>query len=230
MPRARRSPDDSPRRSETIVTAPVRMISPRVAIRKLSADDRIDEIVDAVESLILRDRTLSFGMNQVAKEIAASRALIYVYFESVPQIIDELCSRHLEDLLQRLDHVGGATDVAAFARDVGQHYLDYLVERGPTLHYILRDGEECGALAKSRPLFMRLMRLLVTEARRLLHVQTREALVMVELLSAVPVSLARQIRDGQIDLAVARTTCDRLLADLVADLQVAPSTSETAST
>lgn len=191
-----------------------------VAIRKLPADDRIDDIVDAVEALIVRDRTLAFGMTEVAKEIASSRPLIYVYFEGVPQIIDELCRRLLQALDARLRTAEQGDTPARRAAALNRSYLDYLIERGPALQYILRDNDRNGPLEKAKPLYKRMMRALATEARRLLQAEMREALVLVELLSAIPDSLARQIRDGQIDVATARETCDRLTYDLVADLEV----------
>lgn len=192
-----------------------------VAIRKLPADHRIDEIVEAVEALIVRDRTLAFGMNQVANEIAASRALIYVYFQSVPQIIDEVCYRHLDLLTARLEGLGGQGDATERARLLAHTYLDYVIEHGPALHYILRDSDRHGQLEKSRASLLRLIAALVADARTLLQFDRREALVLIELLAAIPDSLARQWRDRRIDLSVARTTCDRLISDLVADLRVA---------
>lgn len=191
-----------------------------MTIRKLPADDRIDEIVDAAEALIVREHTLAFGMNQVATEIASSRALIYVYFEGVPQIIDELCRRHLDALDHKLRQAGGKEEATARARALGQAYLDYLIERGPALRYMLRDGEPRGPMDKSRPLFRQLIRRIVADIRTLLQLELREAIVLMELLSAVPDSLAGQVRDQRINPKVAREVCDRLMADLVADLRV----------
>lgn len=189
-------------------------------IRKLAADDRVDEIVNAVEAMIVRDHTLAFGMNQVASEIASSRALIYVYFEGVPQIIDELCRRHLEALIDRLDRADGHGDVTTRASALGRGYLDYLLDQGPALYYILRDGERRGPLEKSRVLLRALIRSIVGEARALLQMDVREAVVLVELLLAIPDALAKQFRDRRISLDVAHETCERLVADLVADLRV----------
>lgn len=191
-----------------------------MAIRKLSADDRIDEIVDAAQILIVRNRTLALGMNQIAAEIDSSRALIYVYFESVSQIIDEVCRRHLMALTEALDGAGGRSDTVARASALGLAYLAYLMEHGPALHYILRDPERHGSLRLSRPLLRTLIRSAVKETRQRLQVEFREGLVLIELLSAIPDTLARQLRDGKIDTLVARETCDRLMSDLVADLRV----------
>ena len=189
-------------------------------VRKLSAGERADEIVDAVEELIVRDRTLAIGMNQVAEEISTSRALIYVYFDSVPTIIDDVCLRHLQALAARLRGAAHAEVVGERAAALCVAYLDYLAEQGPALQYILRDPERHGPLEKSRPLLRRLIRSVVGEARARLHMEWREAYVLVELLLAVPDTLARQLRDRQIDMVVARETCDRLVSDLVNDLRV----------
>ena len=203
-----------------IAAANRRADKPGVAFRKLSADDRIDEIVDAVEAMIVRDHTLSFGMNQIATEIASSRTLIYVYFESVPQIVDEVCRRHLVALDEKLQAAGGGGDVVSRARALGRAYLDYLIERGPALRYILRDGEPAGPLERARPVLRGMLMRLMREAHRLLQFEPEEALVLIDLLSAIPDALARLLRDGQIAPAVAHATCDRLVADLVADLRV----------
>ncbi|WP_375286568.1 TetR/AcrR family transcriptional regulator [Sphingomonas sp.] len=189
-------------------------------IRKLAADDRVDEIVNAVETMIVRSHTLAFGMNQVAAEIASSRALIYVYFEGVPQIIDELCRRHLAALADRLGRAGDHDDVSTRASGLGRQYLGYLLDHGPALHYILRDGDGHGSLEQSRVLLRTLIRTVVGEASARLQIQLREAMILVELLMAIPDSLAQQLRNGRISLAVAHETCDRLITDLVADLRV----------
>lgn len=191
-----------------------------MANRKLSGDDRIDEIVDAVEVMIVRDRTLAFNMHQVASEIAVSRALIYVYFESVQQIVDALCHRHALALIKHLNRAGGQGDAIARANALGQGYLSYLIEHGPALHYILRDSDRNGQLQKSRPLLRNLIRSVTGEARILLQVEWREALVLVELLLAIPETLAGHIRRQAIDVTVARETCERLIADLVTELSV----------
>lgn len=191
-----------------------------MTIRKLAADDRVDEIVNAVEAMIVRDHTLAFGMNQVASEISSSRALIYVYFDGVPQIIDELCRRHLLLLTDRLSGAGEQSEAPAWASGLGRQYLDYLRDHGPVLHYILRDADRHGSLEKSRVLLRALIRSVVGRARALLQIELREALVLIELLLAIPDSLAKQLRDRRISLTIAHETCDRLITDLVEDLRV----------
>ena len=106
------------------------------------------------------------------------------------------------------------------AARLARAYLDYLVQTGPILTYILREPHPDTTLDRSITVFRQLVRKVATELRVALRFAPREALVTLELLSAIPESLAVQVRDGRTDIAIARDTCDRLMRDLVSDLQV----------
>ncbi|WP_120717352.1 TetR/AcrR family transcriptional regulator [Tsuneonella amylolytica] len=192
----------------------------RVRNRKLSADDRIDEIVDAVRDLVLTERSLTFGMNEIAATIGSSRALVYVYFESVGQILDELCLRQLDLLKERLDAAGGRGDLLARAVAQARAYFDHLVAEGPVLHFIMRERNADSPLVQSIAPFRAMLRSIASEVAAPLQFTPREALVFVELLSAVPESLADQVRAGTLGEPVAYDILDRLVGDLIDDMRV----------
>lgn len=192
----------------------------RVRNRKLSADDRIDEIVDAARDLVLVERSLAFGMNEIAAAIGSSRALVYVYFESVGQILDELCLRQLELLKSRIDAADGRGHLTTRAVALARAYFDHLVAEGPVLHFIMRERNADSPLVQSIAPFRAMLRSIVGEAAAPLQFTPREALVFVELVSAVPESLASQVRSETLRKSVAYEILDRLVGDLVDDMRV----------
>ena len=59
---------------------------------------RREQILAAAESQVLKRNGLDLSLSEIAEELNVSRSLIYVYFESVSEIIDELFSRHARGL------------------------------------------------------------------------------------------------------------------------------------
>lgn len=180
----------------------------------LSEDlDRRDQLLAAAEQLVLAKSSLAITLNEIADEIGVSRSLLYVYFDSVPQIIDELFLRQAQamEAFMRSD---------AYRRDAFRervqvlfdHYLTHLIEQGPLILLVLRERNQDSPLGEeSRKLFRKLLSRLAHDVSASLTLSAREAFVLLELLFAIPESLARMVRAGSLDRATARATTERLV-------------------
>ena len=174
---------------------------------------REEQVLQAAEALLIEKRSLAISFNDIAASLGVSRSLLYVYFDSVAAIIDALFLAHARDLEARIDPA--LQKQAPFrerAVEANLAYLDYVVEAGPILQLVLRERHQDSPLGDgSRWLFRTILRRIASEAAAGLHVTAREAFVFLELTSAIPESLGRLVREDQIDIATARSTCERLV-------------------
>lgn len=174
------------------------------------------------EQLVIAKNSLAISLNEIADEIGVSRSLLYVYFDSIPQIIDELFLRQARGFETFLH--SAAYREAGFRdrmRSLFDYYLEHLVERGPLVLMVLRERNQDSPLEDvSRKLFRRLLSLLASDLAENLALSAREAFVLLELLFAIPESLSRLVRQGALDMETARATTDRLVSAALDALKV----------
>ena len=174
---------------------------------------RREQVLAVAERLMLARGSLNVSLNEIAQELSVSRSLIYVYFDGVPQIVDELFSEQLTKLhrisnAMRIEHPAFRTRTLALARE----YLHHLSQRGHVILMALRERNQDSPLSpRSVLLFRRLLLMVARDLRRELQLDPRAALVALELLSAIPEALARLNRVKTVGEAVAIATCDRLI-------------------
>lgn len=163
--------------------------------------------------LIRTTRSLPLSMNDIGDSIGASRALIYAYFSDQDAIVEAV----LADQLAALEAQGlGASvregDVVERGVRSATIYLRHIAEHGPIIHIILRDTPHGASLSRgaARPRNDAL-RALAGAARRQLSLSTTEAIVLVELLTAIPDELGGLCHRGELDLDEALDICRRLV-------------------
>lgn len=174
---------------------------------------RARQILEGVEALVVQRRSLALSFSEISEALNISRSLIYVYYDSLEEVLDALFAEHL-------DRLEGAIlpmlDVDAPFRDRAlaglRSYFSYCVKNGPILQLILREARGDSPLgAGARARFRKRLRMLAKETCEGLDVKPREAFVILELMAAIPEALARVVRDEQVDQPTATATCDRLV-------------------
>lgn len=175
---------------------------------------RREQVLAVAERLVLARGSLNVTLNAIAEELGVSRSLLYVYFESVPQIIDALFAeqaRSLDRLVAQMhaEH----SDFRPRMLGLFRGYLRHLSARGHLIQLVLRERHQDSPLQQeSSRLFRRILLIVARDLSRELQLAPRAAFVTLELLAAIPEALARLVRSGAIDEAVALATSERLLA------------------
>ncbi|PKP92604.1 MAG: TetR/AcrR family transcriptional regulator [Alphaproteobacteria bacterium HGW-Alphaproteobacteria-16] len=184
-----------------------------VAQKRKRSGDRISEIVDLAEAQILAMGTLPLSIQAIADAMGSSRALVYAYFSDQNALIDAVLMR----AIRRLDdagfteacRVGDAAERLVAATSI---YLDHVVEHGPVLHHIGREVPRAVTLSPAaRGYRARMIHRLAGALKRDLSLPPREALILVELLAAIPEELARLIRRDELSIDDAHATNRRLV-------------------
>ena len=186
---------------------------------KLEAKEegRREQLLEATRRLILATGSLNVSLNDIADQLGVSRSLIYVYFDSVAQIIDELFAEEAEAIdgvissmidderpfRERLIHLFAA-------------YLDHLASDGQLGYLVLRERNQDNPLsaANSRK-FRRILRNLSRHVVASLTLRPREAFVLLELMAAIPESLARVVRRGGLEIEIAHETSALLIGSAI---------------
>ncbi|QKG72199.1 TetR/AcrR family transcriptional regulator [Erythrobacter mangrovi] len=184
--------------------------------------DRGEQILAAAERLILETGTPSISLNEIAAQVGVSRSLLYTYYDGVPQIVDALFRRHTQRLEQLIDaRLSGASGFRERMVALFGAYLENLVEHGPLALIVLRERNQDSPLSEeSSRLFRRNLRGMARDVSKELKLNPREAFVFLELLAAIPESLSRMVRDGQIRIEVALATCARLVSEAVQAMSI----------
>lgn len=178
-----------------------------------SAPARIAQILDIADGLVIETGGLPISMKRVGDAMGASRALVYAYFPDA----DQLAEAVLERRLQWLDEAGlGAAleggEFGARAMAASRIYLDHIARHGPVVHVAVRDLPRVrGRGGKARGHVAAIARL-ARAARRDLRLSAHEALVLIELLVAIPEEAGRLVFEGALDLIEAQALCVRLMS------------------
>lgn len=181
--------------------------------RRKSSGDRRAEIVAAAAELIAETRSLPLSMHEIGERIGASRALVYAHFSDQSAIVEAVLAHHLAALESSgLDPATRNAPIAVRGTRSAAVYLRHVAAHGPVLHVILRDAPHGAALpqgaTRSRN---RALRALAGQARRELQLSTAEAIILVELLIAIPDELGRLAYAGELELEDALAICERLV-------------------
>lgn len=178
-----------------------------------SSRDRRAEILAAAAELITETRSLPLSMNLIGERIGASRALVYAHFSDQGAIVEAILADHLA--LLETAGLGEATrngDVTERGTASAAIYLRHIARHDPAIHVILRDAPHGVSLSPAVTLPRnRALRALAGAARRQLNLSSAEAIVLVELLIAIPEELGRLCHRGELQLSDALTICQRLV-------------------
>lgn len=179
-----------------------------------SAAARITEILDIADRLVLEAGALPISMRKVGDGLGASRALVYAYFNDPEQLAGAVIERQVERLEQAgLAEAARAGPFEARALACAAIYLEHVARFGPVLHIAVRDLSQTRD-GRARPHVV-LMARLARAARSDLRLGAHEALVLVELLLAIPEEAGRLVFEGRLGIDEARALCARLTASSI---------------
>lgn len=185
-------------------------------------EGRQGQVLAVAKRLIIERGSLNLSLNEIATELGVSRSLIYVYFESVAQIIDALFGQEAAVFDAYVD--GFAKDRSPFRdRMLGLFaaYLDHLIVNGPLGYLVLRERNQDNPLSRDSSLhFQRILRKLSREVVEGLRLSPRETFVFLELLAAIPESLARMVGKGKLEAGTAHATVALLVGAALDSFEV----------
>ncbi|MFC6592820.1 TetR/AcrR family transcriptional regulator [Deinococcus lacus] len=125
-------------------------MTPPPSPRRLSAAHRQDQILEMAARLFTEQGFEGVSVADIARALGTSRPTVYSYFPSTEAILDELFTRQLRDLPQRLfEHVrpGEVTDFSAlFAALLQEKELVLLLHSGGGPQFRSRRRDFLGAL------------------------------------------------------------------------------------
>jgi AcrR family transcriptional regulator len=183
-----------------------------------SGAQRIDQILDAAEQLVLEAGALPIPMKRVGELTGASRALVYAYFPDPDHLARALLQRQVSRLAAAgLEAAGDEEDFLVGVQRVCAIYLDHVARHGPVLSIVQRD---LPAAASERDVLRRVLERLARAARRELRFTPHEAVVFLELVSALPEEAGRLVFEGELALEEAHALCARLVGSALEALRV----------
>ena len=149
--------------------------------------------------MLLSEGQLPLSLEQVARAAGVSKALIYAYFPTQPELINRLLERAFAALLAAgLLDAARRPDFQDVALACADLYFRHVAERGPVIHVILRDPYMAGAIspevARTRD---RLSRMLAGRARLALRLPAKEAVAALSILTTVPEEAGRMVFAGE---------------------------------
>ena len=101
--------------------------------RRLSTDQRRQELIDAAFQLLGDEPTAEFSMEEVAQRAGASRALLYHYFTSKQELIRAVVARESAALGAALENADLPGALDAYLAYVDAHPHGYRLLHGGTL-------------------------------------------------------------------------------------------------
>jgi AcrR family transcriptional regulator len=179
-----------------------------------SAPARIAQILDVADQLVIEAGALPISMKKVGDLMGASRALVYAYFPDPDRLAEAVLERRLRWLAEAgLTEAAGVAEFGTRALACAHLYLKHIARHGPVIHIVVRDlpRARSGAARAHIAVLARLAR----AARRDLRLGAHEALVLLELLVAIPEEAGRLVFEGSLDLESAQALCARLLTSSI---------------
>lgn len=183
-----------------------------------SATDRRQQMIDAADEIINRDRSADLSLREVSVMVGASRALVYAYFPDRFRLLDALLQQHVDQLLSAgILSALSSGGLVEKALAVSRIYLSHAARRGAALEIVMRDEPLVRQLdgAASR-LRARVYVALARAARLELRMPVHETVALIQLLAVIPEEAARHVRSSVLTLAEATALNDRLMKAAIA--------------
>nr|WP_295106492.1 hypothetical protein [uncultured Caulobacter sp.] len=181
-----------------------------------SAPARIAQILDIADGLVIETSGLPISMKRVGDAMGASRALVYAYFPDADQLAEAVLERRMQWLAAA--GLGAALDAGEFGARAAAGagiYLDHVARHGPVVHVAVRDLPRARVRGGKARAHVSAIARLARAARRDLRLSAHEALVLIELLVAIPEEAGRLVFEGALELAEAQALCARLLTSAI---------------
>ncbi len=182
--------------------------------KRLAPEVRRAQILEAAARMIVEQGYLPLSVEQLAREIGASKALIYTYFPTQFALFNALLQKELDGLaLGGLDVASSIDDLDKAAVLCAMLYFEHVARNGPLLSILLTDlymsGQFDAKVLQSRG---RIIRRLKTLAQQELPLSEQEIDAAIDMLTAIPEEAGRLVFHKELDQMTARQICHGLMA------------------
>jgi len=180
---------------------------------RLPPEVRRAQLIDAATTLLLEQAHLPVSLERLGEAAGASKALIYAYFPTQPDLFNAVLARGFEALSDAgLPKAAETGPLAAAVHQCAAIYFDHIATAGPLIHFILRDHFMIGKLHPANRRYRDLIALrLARMARRELRLTAKENVATFNLIVTIPELAGRMAWKGEMERERAR----ELMADLV---------------
>jgi AcrR family transcriptional regulator len=188
-----------------------RKSEPRSVGRRLSGDQRREEILAAAADVIDAQGFLPAPVEQIARAAGVSKALVYAYFPTQAALCNALLMRAMAPLAQRIAKLRGKA-IEALAAGCADIYFDDTAKHGVLTHILLTDHfldgqRDSEALKLRNAIWRRLAR----AARGYGGLDPRARIAALAIILAIPEEIGRLAHRGELKPDRARELCARLV-------------------
>ncbi len=170
-------------------------------------------MLDAAARMIVEQGYLPLPVEELARQVGASKGLIYAYFPTQYDLFNTLLEREIDSLLL------GGLETASQVRDLEQAavlcamlYFEHVARSGPLLNILMTDLYMAGHLsAKVRHSCEAIATRLTHLAARELPCSEEEIQAAIEMMTAIPDEAGRLVFHRELDQTTARQICHGLI-------------------
>jgi AcrR family transcriptional regulator len=190
---------------------------------RLAADERRGQLLRAAEERLLAQGYLPLPVEQVAKAIGVSKALVYAYFPTQHDIFNASLELRLAQLQPRQADVADTRTIEDVALARAEQYFSQVAEIGPVVQFILRDAFMARNFSpKARRLREGLVRPIVRRLRAELRMSPNEAVAAFNLLATIAEEAGSLVYKDLVKPQRGRELCVELTAAGLAGLKRRP--------
>jgi AcrR family transcriptional regulator len=181
--------------------------------RRLSPEIRRAHMLDAAARMIVEQGYLPLPVEEIARQVGASKALVYAYFPTQFELFNALLEREIDSLL--LGGLDTASQVQALEQAAvlcAMLYFEHVARNGPLLNILMTDLYMAGHLSPQ------VLRSCDTVAERLtrlaadqLPCSRAEVHAAIEMMTAIPDEAGRLVFHRELDQTTARQICHGLI-------------------
>lgn len=170
-------------------------------------------MLDAAARMIVEQGYLPLPVEELARQVGASKGLIYAYFPTQYDLFNTLLEREIDSLLL------GGLETASQVKDLEQAavlcamlYFEHVARSGPLLNILMTDLYMAGHLSpKVRQSCEAIAARLTHLAARELPCTDAEIHAAIEMMTAIPDEAGRLVFHRELDQTTARQICHGLI-------------------
>ncbi|MBM0104873.1 TetR/AcrR family transcriptional regulator [Steroidobacter sp. S1-65] len=181
--------------------------------KRLAPEVRRAQMLDAAAKMIVEQGYLPLPVEELARQVGASKGLIYAYFPSQYDLFNALLEREIHSLsLGGLDTASQVQDLEQAAVLCAMLYFEHVARSGPLLNILMTDLYMAGHLSPQvrrscEQIAERLTRLAASQ----LPCSREEIHAAIEMMTAIPDEAGRLVFHRELDQTTARQICHSLI-------------------
>ena len=162
---------------------------------------------------MLEQGHLPLPLDALARAAGTSKALIYTYFHTQPDLFNAVLEREFRALAARgVAEASAMAELNDAALTCALIYFEHVAETGPLIHLILRDPYMAGHVAPALTGFRdRIILRLARRSRRALRLRAKENLAAINMILTIPEEAGRLVHANELSLERGRTLCQQLV-------------------